>query len=772
MKFSTIIFLLALCAFQAHYGFNNLSDLQQLAQQYPEFPAINIENWNDPDYTDFHTQLLPSWWQYFRSLIGLPMIGTWDKWQFKTVLEDVVKEREDEQLYGNMVARLTVDADTQFYIWGDMHGAYHSLVRDLTYLHEQDVITSELEIKNDKTFLVFNGDFIDRSPFNVQTLHVALLLMKKNPKQVYYLRGNHEDKKHWQNYGLKRELINLAHSTSLEEIPLGTAINQLFYTLPLALFITTPYNPTSAIRISHSNRTQNKINEHALGDLFENQKLFEPVYYDMTNDQKTTHSIDVKTIITSEDSLKEQRAQLGMGSIDQDLGATSWALLSSPIEIHRTFYGLEYDSFAQLTIKEPITQSTITLYNQDIRTLLGFKKYKTFNAFTTIPEDHPAFNQPVQDDIKVGSSMALVRGWSVVSQRLKRAIEIVFKNINQTGGINGRHIRSYILNDNYLPHLARQNIIRLLKNDTSMILMSTGSPTLTAYLNYVKEGKVLAIFPVTGGEQFREPTLPNIINYRASYDQETRALVNYLFKEFGMRKFAFFYQDDSFGQGPLAAAHDELKKNNVTDWVDIAYTRGTVNFSSQVDKIKNSQPEALCFLSLAEPTREFIRQLGVDLFANMRLCAISPLADEAFREFDKQLGLRIVYAAVVPNPYNSQLPIVEEYRTAMDENNFPYDTASLEGYIGAELFTDVLNKITGTITNENVLEAFKALNNYQYKGLVLTYNPKQNDLSQKVYIETGRDGQWIEQNVISKSSDTDSSSQTLNSLHSELKDSI
>ena len=732
--------------------FDNLADLQKYAATHEEQPPSDDKDWLDPNYETFHKSLHPGFFKRLSQLIGLQKKPSWTPDDFEVLLRAVIEQREKQKLSGRLVAHIRLSKPAKFYIWGDLHGAFHSLVRALEWLHKKNIITNDLKIINPQHYFVFNGDAINRSPYTLETLSLLLLLLKRNKQQVFYIRGKHENSNYWHNFGLRRELRMRISDSLGEGIPLGSLVSQFFDTLPLALYISTTQNPTDVIRISHYGRDRFEINEEYFDDLWSDGSKIEVKYHDVRNKKKSKQPVTVQSIIKTEDWLRESRTMFGepkgifgLGLLDQERGAMTWAILSASIMPYQTYYNFFYDAFGVIDVTIPVKNSTITLYNQNLKKKDGFKKNKSFNLMTGIPI---GLERGIAAGLTIGSSLSLVSGVPSMGQRVKRGMSARVREANQGIGGNNYHIKMVIYNDDYVPHLARNNIIRLMKNDEiDIILCPTGSPTLFSYLDYIKEDKILVLFPITGSNTFRKKDLVGLINFRETYADEVHALIDYVTTEHDAQRFAFFYQDDAYGVSALEAAHGELKKRGITEWTDVSYLRGSSEFSKQAKAIKLAQPDAIGFFSTALPTEELIRQIGVEFLAGKVLFGISFLGEELIRQFAKRKGITIYWGAVVPNPKISQLEIVKEYRKAMDRNNYTYDVFSLEAYIGTSIFIDMLQKIEGPVTREKVRQKLESLNNYQFKGLTLTFNPETRSLFESVWIETGDDEEWIEKKV-------------------------
>lgn len=80
---------------------------------------------------------------------------------------------------------------------------------------------------------------------------------------------------------------------------------------------------------------------------------------------------------------------------------------------------------------------------------------------------------------------------------------------------------------------------------------TTGTGTSQAILNLLIESKIPYIGALTGGLFLRVPFYPNLINVRASYQDETAAMVEYLVNIKMLRRISIFYQNDAFGVSGL-----------------------------------------------------------------------------------------------------------------------------------------------------------------------------------------------------------------------------
>ena len=168
---------------------------------------------------------------------------------------------------------------------------------------------------------------------------------------------------------------------------------------------------------------------------------------------------------------------------------------------------------------------------------------------------------------------------------MRRGILAYFNEANAADGIRGRRLVLDSRNDDYEPAMARENMKGLLdikeessdrdtpdrRGDGSVfgILGSVGTPTMLEAAPMAMKNGVLFFAPLTGAQKFlRDGTNSRyIFNYRASYFEETQAIVEYLFKLREPRIADFtrvlaFTQDDAYGDAGYSGVRECLQYAN------------------------------------------------------------------------------------------------------------------------------------------------------------------------------------------------------------------
>lgn len=136
------------------------------------------------------------------------------------------------------VTKVTLPVHAEVAVFGDLHGAAHSILRTLLHLHSEGALSDELRIVRPTFYMLFLGDMVDRGFHGTEVLYVIMLLASRNPHRVFLARGNHEDAR--MNYG--DDAGSFLHELQVKFAGHHAQLNELFKVyemLPVAVFIGT-----------------------------------------------------------------------------------------------------------------------------------------------------------------------------------------------------------------------------------------------------------------------------------------------------------------------------------------------------------------------------------------------------------------------------------------------------------------------------------------------------------------------------------------------------
>jgi branched-chain amino acid transport system substrate-binding protein len=340
------------------------------------------------------------------------------------------------------------------------------------------------------------------------------------------------------------------------------------------------------------------------------------------------------------------------------------------------------------------------------------------------------------DKIVFGQATALEGPASALGQGMRMGLEAAFAEINKAGGVKGRKLELKSIDDGYEPTKSIEVVKKLLEEDKVFAIAgAVGTPTSAATQPIATAAGAPFIGAFTGAEFLREPYKPLVMNIRASYFQETEAMVEHLTKDLGASKIAIMYQDDAFGQAGFAGVKKALDKRQMQLAGEGTFERNTVAVKTALLAIKKAQPDAVIMISPYKPAAEFIKlakQIKLDTtFVNISFVGSDALAMEL-----GPLGAGVVITQVVPFPKDTAIPVVGRYQASLKASapDAQPGFVSLEGYLVGRAIIAALEKVSGDLTRQAVIEAVQKAGTLDLGGFKLAYSPSSNRGSDQVFL--------------------------------------
>ena len=340
------------------------------------------------------------------------------------------------------------------------------------------------------------------------------------------------------------------------------------------------------------------------------------------------------------------------------------------------------------------------------------------------------------DKIVFGQATALDGPASALGQGMKMGLEAAFAEVNKAGGVKGRKLELKSVDDGYEPTKSIEAVKKLLEEDKVFAIAgAVGTPTAAATQPIATAAGAPFIGAFTGAEFLREPYKPLVLNIRASYFQETEAMVEHLTKDLGASRIAIMYQDDAFGQAGLAGVKKALDKRQMQLAGEGTFERNTVAVKTALLAIKKAEPHAVIMISPYKPAAEFIKlakQIKLDVtFVNISFVGSDALAKEL-----GPVGAGVVITQVVPFPKDAAIPVVGRYQASLKASapDAQPGFVSLEGYLVGRAIISALEKVGGDLTRQALIEAVQKAGTLDLDGFKLVYSPSNNRGSDQVFL--------------------------------------
>jgi ABC-type branched-subunit amino acid transport system substrate-binding protein len=350
-------------------------------------------------------------------------------------------------------------------------------------------------------------------------------------------------------------------------------------------------------------------------------------------------------------------------------------------------------------------------------------------------------------DITLGMSAPFSGPAKELGRGMKTGIETYFDHVNKAGGIHGRSLKLLPLDDGYDPKLCAEKMKEMLERPVFAFIGNVGTPTAEVSVPLVLQHKRVLFGAFTGANLLRRsPPDRYVFNYRASYAEETAAMVHYLLtvpkRKVLPEQIAVFAQEDGYGDAGFEGVRKVLGKLDFdTDRIlRVGYKRNTLDVEAAVRELLDHKDrvKAVVMVCTYGPGVAFIKGVrdgGMNpIFTNVSFVDSEALA-EGLRETAPQYAQGVVVTQVVPF-YGSSSTAVLRYRDHLAQfapSERP-GFVSLEGYVAAQLLCKGLEKAGPEVTTEKLVEALESIQNLDVSlGMPITYGPSEHQGSHKVW---------------------------------------
>jgi ABC-type branched-subunit amino acid transport system substrate-binding protein len=351
-----------------------------------------------------------------------------------------------------------------------------------------------------------------------------------------------------------------------------------------------------------------------------------------------------------------------------------------------------------------------------------------------------AQNKPALEKIVIGQSVEL-SGEAIAKENMDGALAY-FGWVNAQGGVHGRQIELKTYDDKRKPELTRQNTEKLLKEDNALALFGYRStPTVEAVLPLLMAEKVPMIAPVSGAQTLHQPFNPYLFHLRASYQDETKKMVESL-GVLAITKVAILYQDDSFGKDGLAGFEKNMAERKIKPLLVATYDRKDLKIDAAVASISAANPQAVLMACTPSVCSDFVKKIHKKGF-NPRFLMLSNVSSDSFFKSLGDDGRGVGVMQVMPYPKDLNATVVREFQRVLKgmPNPPPLSYASLEGFVGAKLLVEGLRRAGPKLTRQKLIDALEGMRNVDLGGVTVSYSPKNHDGSKFVeMVVVGKDG--------------------------------
>lgn len=328
------------------------------------------------------------------------------------------------------------------------------------------------------------------------------------------------------------------------------------------------------------------------------------------------------------------------------------------------------------------------------------------------------------DEIPVGVYASLTGTTATFGQSMNEGIQLALEELNQSGGLLGKKVTTYVEDDQSKPEEAKTAVLKLIKqNQVIALLGEVASSRSLAAAPEAQKNKIPMVSPAS-----TNPKVTEVGDYifRACFVDtfQGSSMANFAYKDLGLRKVAILYDvknDYSVGlQEFFKKTFIELGGQIVKEE---SYSEGDIEFRAQLTAIKGAEPDGLYVPGYYTEVGLVARQAR-DLGMNIPLMG----GDGWDSPKTLEIGGAAVEGSYYTNHYSAEdpSPVVQNFIKKYQEKykKVP-DAMAVLGYDAANMLFSAIKR-AGSIEGAKIRDALAATKDFQGVSGKLTMDPQRN----------------------------------------------
>ena len=349
-------------------------------------------------------------------------------------------------------------------------------------------------------------------------------------------------------------------------------------------------------------------------------------------------------------------------------------------------------------------------------------------------------NTEAGDTIKIGGLAPLTGNVSVYGVATNNGIKMAVDEINKAGGVLGKQIEYIVYDEKGDPIEAVNAYNKLVQDDKIIALIGdvTSKPTIAVAQKAVKDR--IPMITATGTTADITKAGDNV--FRACFidPYQGELMAEYAAKKLNAKTAAIIYDNgDDYSTGVADAFEKEAKEAGITITNKEAYQPGSVDFKSQLTKIKAGNPDVL-MIPVYYSDVALIAAQAKDIGIKSKLLGADGW-DGVLEKIDKSNldAVKDCYFCSQYSPENKDEKLQNFLKQYTEKYKSEANMFAVLGYDALGMMAAAINK-AGSVDSEKIIEALK---NLEYKGLTgsTTFDENRNPVRDAV-ITTIADGKY------------------------------
>jgi branched-chain amino acid transport system substrate-binding protein len=329
------------------------------------------------------------------------------------------------------------------------------------------------------------------------------------------------------------------------------------------------------------------------------------------------------------------------------------------------------------------------------------------------------------NDIVVGQIGPFTGLPSPDATEVNEGAQAYFDQINQEGGVAGKKISFFKLDDKFKPDVFKEQFSVAQQRKAVALISPIGSGIVGSMLKdkLLADANLVVINAVAGAATFRNPGDPKLFHIRASDPEQYKRMLEHS-RTVGITQVQMLYQDLPIGKSGLEVVGKIAPEYGVTKFGGAESKHDDVSLAAAAKTVTAAEPQTVMVVGSPKFMADAIKQLRLSGFKRsvMALSYLSAplLVNVVGTEMARGVGIVQTY----PNPEGRNLPLHENFQKTMA--TFAPEVKNLrafhlEGYIAARVLVDALKRAKGNTSSDALVAALRGAGELNYGGFRVNF---------------------------------------------------
>jgi len=302
--------------------------------------------------------------------------------------------------------------------------------------------------------------------------------------------------------------------------------------------------------------------------------------------------------------------------------------------------------------------------------------------------------------------------WGAVA----RGTGVLFKMINDEGGIHGRKIVYHMFDDAYNPAKTKAGV-KELQEGTGIFAWASGVGTAPglSVKDYLMDRKIPWVGPAAGSLHWISPPQKYLFAVYPLYYSEAKILSKYAVKDMGKKRVAIAYQNDDYGKNGVAGAKAELAKNGLDLVAEVPVELSDTDMRPHVMQVRKAEADAV--LLWVSPVH------AVRIIGTAKAMKVDPqwMSTSTCSDYDLMYTIsKGLWAGVICTNFgelpDSQSPLMLKYKQAFDRYAAKGERWGVFFYAGigfVEPMVEGIRRAGRDLTRERFVSAMEGIQGFK-----------------------------------------------------------